>query len=299
MSTNPTRTAVTPVTVAGLGMMGSALASAFIGQGHPTTVWNRTPAKYAPLVDKGATGAATVVDAVTASPVVILCLSDYEAVRGVLEPVREHLAGRVVVNLTSGTPQEARETAAWAAEQGARYLDGAIMVIPPMVGSPEGLFFYGGDAETFKAHEQTLRVLGGATLHLSEDHGLPSLYDVALLGMMWSALAGFLQAVALVSSEGIPAQEFLAFSGQWLDHAVSPMFPEMARQIDEGSYATDISSLNVNKDAIAHLVATGRAQGIGADVALPIQALIERRVAQGHGSDSLASLVELLRNPSA
>ncbi|MFJ9113464.1 NAD(P)-dependent oxidoreductase [Streptomyces sp. NPDC102283] len=299
MSTDPTGTTVTPVTVAGLGLMGSALAAAFTGQGHPTTVWNRTPAKCAPLVEQGATAAGTVADAVTASPVVILCLSDYEAVRGVLEPVREHLAGRVLVNLTSGTPQEARETAAWAAEQGARYLDGAIMAIPQLVGSPDGLFFYAGDAEAFTTHEQTLRVLGGNTLHLGADHGLPSLYDVALLGMMWSALGGYIQAVALVGSEGISAQDFLAFSGQWLDHVVSPMLPDLAREMDERAYGDDTSSLHVNKDAIAHLVETGRAQGVGTDMALPMQALIERRIAQGHGSDGLASLVELLRNPSS
>ena len=33
----------TPVTVIGLGAMGSALASALVRAGHPTTVWNRTP----------------------------------------------------------------------------------------------------------------------------------------------------------------------------------------------------------------------------------------------------------------
>lgn len=46
--------APTPVTVVGLGSMGRALAGAFAGAGHPTTVWNRTPAKAAPLVAKGA-----------------------------------------------------------------------------------------------------------------------------------------------------------------------------------------------------------------------------------------------------
>lgn len=33
----------TPVTVVGLGSMGSALAEAFIDAGHPTTVWNTDP----------------------------------------------------------------------------------------------------------------------------------------------------------------------------------------------------------------------------------------------------------------
>jgi 3-hydroxyisobutyrate dehydrogenase-like beta-hydroxyacid dehydrogenase len=39
MSSAPTRT-----TVLGLGVMGSALAGVLIDAGHPTTVWNRSPA---------------------------------------------------------------------------------------------------------------------------------------------------------------------------------------------------------------------------------------------------------------
>ncbi|MER6985206.1 NAD(P)-binding domain-containing protein, partial [Streptomyces carpinensis] len=41
--TNPTHP--TPVSVLGLGPMGTALASAFLAAGHPLTVWNRTPGR--------------------------------------------------------------------------------------------------------------------------------------------------------------------------------------------------------------------------------------------------------------
>ena len=37
--------AQSPVTVLGLGLMGTALATALIKAGHPTSVWNRTTAK--------------------------------------------------------------------------------------------------------------------------------------------------------------------------------------------------------------------------------------------------------------
>lgn len=38
------------VTVLGLGLMGRALAGAFLRDGHPTTVWNRTEEKAGDLV---------------------------------------------------------------------------------------------------------------------------------------------------------------------------------------------------------------------------------------------------------
>jgi hypothetical protein len=37
--------------------------------------------------------------------------------------------------------------------------------------------------------------------------------------------------------------------------------------------------------------------GIDADVMLPIQVLMDRRVAEGHGAESLASVIEVLRRP--
>jgi hypothetical protein len=62
---------------------------------------------------------------------------------------------------------------------------------------------------------------------------------------------------------------------------------------------TEVSTLAINAAAIAHLVDAGRAQGIRVDMPGPIKALIDRRVADGNGSRSLASLVELIRQPSS
>ncbi|MFD0493920.1 NAD(P)-binding domain-containing protein [Streptomyces rhizosphaericus] len=83
-----------PVTVLGLGDMGTALARALLRAGHRTTVWNRTAAKAEALAAEGALTAATVGEAVAASPLVVVCLLDYDSVRQVLAP--------------SGTPCPAR-----------------------------------------------------------------------------------------------------------------------------------------------------------------------------------------------
>src|SRR5688572_27959714 len=98
----------TPVTVLGLGLMGGALAGAFLRAGHPTTVWNRTTVKADDLVARGATLAESPAAAIAAAPLVVVCVSDYDAVVDVLEGP---LDGRVVVNLTSGRPSRARALA--------------------------------------------------------------------------------------------------------------------------------------------------------------------------------------------
>lgn len=58
---------MTSVTVLGLGPMGQALAAALLDAGHHTTVWNRTEAKAAQLLSRGARWAPNPARAVTAS----------------------------------------------------------------------------------------------------------------------------------------------------------------------------------------------------------------------------------------
>ena len=56
-----------------------------------------------------------------------------------------------------------------------------------------------------------------------------------------------------------------------------------------------MSTLSVNQAAIAHLIDASRERGLNADMMLAIQGLIDQRVADGHGSESLASLIEAIR----
>ncbi|MBT2492295.1 NAD(P)-dependent oxidoreductase [Streptomyces sp. ISL-96] len=282
------------VTVLGLGQMGTALAGAFLAAGHPTTVWNRTPAKAEPLVARGAVRAAAPGDAVAAAGVVVVCVLDYDAVRELLEPVAESLAGRTVVNLSTGSPEQARQTAAWAAGHGFGYLDGAIMTTPPGVGSPESMFFYSGSSAAFAAHRDTLAALGDP-IDLGDDPGVASLYDLALLDMMWATLSGWLHATALVGADGVAATAFTPVAIRGLSGAVAGFMGTYAEQVDAGHYPGDDATLDVHRAAIGHLVHAGRDRGIDGRLPELSQALIERAVAGGNGQDSYARLVELFR----
>src|ERR1700754_2892791 len=105
-----------PVTVIGLGPMGRATAAALIRAGHPVTVWTRPPGRADALVAAGATLAGTPGAAVGAAELVLLSLTDYRAMYDILGPVAANsaLAGKVLVNLSSDTPDESRKAAAWA-----------------------------------------------------------------------------------------------------------------------------------------------------------------------------------------
>ncbi|MCT2589081.1 NAD(P)-binding domain-containing protein [Streptomyces sp. N2-109] len=286
----------TPVTLIGLGSMGSALAEAFTEAGHPTTVWNRTAEKAAPLVAGGAVHAEAVEDAIAASPLIIACLSTYEATREALAPGAAGLAGRSLITVNSGTPSGAREMAAWADGHGARFLDGAVKNVPQAVGKPDTLLYYSGDKAVFDEHETTLRVLGGDTVHLGEDADLAALYESAVGGTLLPALLGFFQGSALVTSRGLPASSLVRYSVKWLE-MIASILPHLAEEIDSGDYTRGASSVGLFHDAIPYEAELAEEADIDIAWHQPQHELLRRAVAEGHREHSISALVEVLWKP--
>ncbi|GAB2855075.1 NAD(P)-binding domain-containing protein [Actinocorallia aurea] len=280
-----------PVAVLGLGLMGSALAGVFLRGGHPTTVWNRSPEKAEPLVALGARRAATAAEAFSTGGLAVVCLSDNDAVLRTCGRAGRALAGRTLVNLTSGTSREARDLAAWAAGQGAEYLDGKLLATPDTIGAPDTAVLYGGRREVFDAHRAALLAIGGVPTLLGDDPGLPALYDVALLDILWSSLNGFLHAAVLVATEDVKAGEFAPFA-DLLFTGLPAFVSRCARQIDEGAYEAEDSTLETHLPATGHLIAECLARGVDAEPARRLRAVIEKAVAQGRGKDGYASVVE-------
>lgn len=285
------------VTVVGLGPMGAALAGAFVAAGHRTTVWNRTPGKADALAEKGAVTAATAAEAVAASPVTVVSLATYEAVDEVLRPLADALAGRTLVNLTSGPPVCARATAAWAESAGADYLDGVVLTTPSGIGSRAFLQLYSGPQAVFEGHRETLAALGDP-VYVGADTALPSVYDTALLCQMWSTLTGWLHSVALIGADGpggnVTATRYTEVANRWMD-TVRFFMSTYAPQIDSGQYPSGDFPLDLHRMTIEVLVHASELRGAGSGLPELFKALTQQAISAGHGSDSYARLVEFVR----
>ncbi|MFW5418208.1 NAD(P)-dependent oxidoreductase [Nocardiopsis sp. CNT-189] len=277
------------VSVIGLGQMGTRIAQALLAAGHAVAVWNRSGGKAEALAAQGAVRAESVEAALSASPLAVVVLPDYATVREVLGPVAEHLRGRVLVNLTSGTPEEAAQAAEWAARHGAGYLDGAAMSGTRLVGRPEALFVFSGARDAFAEHRAVLASLGGA-VHLGADPALAPVYDTALFGLAWGALAGFYHSVALAGAAGVGPAAFAAVATEHMPFVTSLM-AEHARQLEDGRFPDDDGTVDVHLAAVGHLVQTSRAQGVGTDVPDLFAALLGRAAAAGRGADGIASVI--------
>ncbi|MFF3289398.1 NAD(P)-dependent oxidoreductase [Streptomyces sp. NPDC003023] len=292
MSTHTGRSAVT---VLGLGPMGRSLAGAFLAAGLRTTVWNRTPGRDRDLVAQGAVGARTAEEAVAASPLTVVCVVNYDAADAVLrrEAVADALKGRTVVNLTADTPDRARDTAAWAAEHGVRYLDGAIMTPTTTIGTPAAVFIHSGPEDLYREHLPVLEALGGTHTHLGEAVGRAAAYDVALLDIFWTAMAGYAHALAVARAEGITARQLAPFA-MGIGAILPPIFEETAEDVDNGSFSGEGNPLTSAASSMAHIVHTAEAHGIDTSVMRAAEGQARRAIALGHGADGFVRIAELI-----
>lgn len=276
--------------------MGIALAEALLGNGHHLTVWNRTPEKADDLVARGARRARSATEAVAVSPTTIVCLDNYETLQRVFAPSDGSTAGGTVINLTSGTPNEARAASAWFADRGIDYLDGAVMVPPPAVGTPGAVLLYSGARDVFDRHAGALASLGEPR-YLGDDVGLAVLYNTALLEMMYATMNGWLHAAALLDSANVSAQEFSELALGWFMPAVVDYasLAEQAPELDAAEYPGALGTLAMNLNALEHIARTSEEQGVHTDQPRVMKQIAEQAVAAGYGTQNYLAVYELFK----
>ncbi|MFE4639271.1 NAD(P)-dependent oxidoreductase [Streptomyces sp. NPDC056773] len=289
--------AKTPLTLLGLGSMGTALARTWLAAGHPLTVWNRTPAKAAALAAEGAVVAASAAEAVAANGLIVVCLLDHASVGEALEGL--DLSGKDLVDLTTGTPADGRARAAWAQERGARFLDGGIMGTPSMIGAPAaGAYtFYSGSPELFEEHRSTLEVPAGARF-VGSDPGHAALHDVALLSAMTGLFAGISHAFALIEGEDISPKDLAPLLAEWLG-AMGFFAGAAAERLVSGDFTTGVeSNLAMQVTASATYLRTAAEQGVSPELISPYLDLMRERLAAdpaAHSGEDTTGAITLLR----
>ena len=277
------------VTVIGLGAMGSTMAGAFVAAGHSTTVWNRTPGKADGL---GAVEAATAARAVAASEVVVISQVDYAAMFDSLADA--DLSGRVLVNLSSDSPDRLRAASQWAGERGATLVTGGIMVPPQGIGRPGAYAFYAGPEETVTAHRATLEVLGRVD-HVGTDPGLAMLYYQAMLNVFWTTLISYFYSATLVGN----AEHLRPYVATMLTDlaADGPMgfLRIMTAALDSGTHEGGQNNLHMQAVGAEHVVQAFTEAGLDVTVPGAVASLFARADAAGYGADGLSVLVELVK----
>jgi 3-hydroxyisobutyrate dehydrogenase-like beta-hydroxyacid dehydrogenase len=284
------------VTIIGLGAMGSALARALVASGRRVTVWNRTPDKASSLIKEGAVLASSAALAVGASPVGIVCVSNYDVTRTILgtDEAATVLPGRLLIQLSGGGPQEARDSEVWAGERGVQYLDGAIMNFPEQIGTPNATILLSGAESAFRAGELFLKILAPNLLFLGEKVGLASALNFAVVSFFFGGIVGSLHGVRICEAEGLPVEEYGSLLGE-----IAPLLggdvKNLAQSIQAGEYENPQARLKTWAAGSVRIEQHARESQINSEFPAFASALCRKGIAAGYGMEGVASLIKILR----
>jgi len=288
------------VAVIGTGRMGSALATALFKKGFATTVWNRTAAKTEPLSRLGIQVAQSVRDAVSQADVVIVNLNNYVTTKNLLcEPAIESaLHRRILVQLSSGTPDEAREMEAWARPHGIEYLDGAIMNYPIDIGKPQGTVLYSGPEALFGRVKPVLLAFGDNAMFVGKEIGHASATDVAGLTFATATMVGFLLGYIVYEAENLPVGGFLQFVKSLMP-TMEAALADLCEKIRRKDYGNTQASLETWSVAPRELIGWCKKHGIDHSFADSQLSLMEKAMKIGKGQADFAYLYEVLKKSPA
>lgn len=284
------------VAIIGLGVMGAALARTQLEAGVSVHVWNRSPEKATPLAALGARSCGSAREAIESSRIVVVCLSTYDAWREVCvaEALDGSLAGRVVVQLTTGSREEARTDLARTQASGAIGLDGVILAFPRQIGTEQGMILLAGDEAAWDDAASVLGAFGAEIHYLGEDVALPCILDAAILASVLGTLVGTLNGAALAEAGGVSLATFAQLLGG-AGHLQTEEMGRIATALAEDRTRETEAALGTWGKIPRHMLEIGAELGVDTGYARWLQSCFERAEAAGLEEHDLSAMIGLLR----
>ena len=302
MTTNGTETDQPAVSVLGLGLMGSAIAKAFLAKGHKVSVWNRSANKAQALVKLGALESSSAADCVRASDLIITVFTGYQAFCAVMGAIDVSVCqGRNVIDFGTGSPSQVRESTVVAQQRGFKaYIHGAMLAYPSHVGHTETVALYSGPSTAFTAAETALTALGKPVYLDDEDPTRAAVEEVIIDTTFYTMCAGFIQSIALMKRAGFWSP---GAAEKLTRDVITPVLSmshdtllAIARQIDKGDYQAGEDGCRL-ENHVASVRNFMRTFGEMKTSTLGLEALVEamdKRIAEGGSEEELSGLVEVL-----
>ena len=286
---------------AGIGLMGLPMCRRLLAAGYPLTVWNRNPAKCAPLVAAGARQVASPSELCEHADVVMLCLADTAVVRevvfgpaGVAEGAK---GGQLLVDFSSLEPTATREMAAQLLSQtGMAWLDSPVS--GGVVGAEAGslAIMVGGEAADLERVRSVLLNLGQRVTHMG---GVGAGQVTKACNQMIVACNALViaEVVALAEQAGVDARLIAeALAGGFADSKpLQILGPQMAESRFE-PVKWHVRTLLTDLDTA---VKFSREQGSATPISGLAAQLMRLHGAQGFLAKDPATLVQMYRAPES
>ena len=268
------------VSCIGLGALGAPMARNLLEAGWRVTVFNRSPEPANALAAAGAQRAMTAAEAAAASPLVLLCLSDDQAVDEVLELAKAGLRpGALVIDCSTISPSTSQRLAQELKSRGVGYVDA------PVTGGTEGAragtlrVLIGADVASLERARPLLEVIGGSLHHfgpVGAGQQAKAVNQVLVAG----SYAAVAEALALADRLGLPPEPLVdalkgGAAGSWA-------LENRSQQMINDSYPLGFKLALHRKDLGIALSAAAEAQ-LGLPICEQVAAIEDALIDQGCG----------------
>jgi len=286
------------MTVIGTGVIGSAVVRACADSGLEVSVWNRTPERSERLAGRNVRVHQKPAAAIEDSPIVLLCLLNYEITHQVLDEAGADLSGRLVVQNASGVPDDVSPLRARVEAAGGRYLEAAILNYPDAIGTEDCFTVYGGAAEDFKELAGVTEALSGKQVRLGSDPGYAKAYHVVSSAFYYAFVNGFLECSAIAESLGVPLHDF-AESVPLYDPGFQNTIGVGLGLIARRDYSFEQAPLTSHLDVLNNLTGIAERAGIDQSYLGVMRERVLRAMDQGYRREHVAVLTEQFRSRRA
>jgi 3-hydroxyisobutyrate dehydrogenase len=200
----------------GLGKMGVPMSRRLLLVGYPVTVYNRTKGKEDAFKAQNITVSATPADLIRQTDVVVLMVSDDSATRDIFTGTNGLLtsgeSGKIIINMSTVSPDISKEMALLCREQGNHYLDAPVAGSLKQAETGTLVVMAGGEEAVFLQVKPILDELSKSAI-LVGGHGAGNSAKLAvntLLGIMSQGLA---EVVLFAKDNGIRTEDLLDIIG--------------------------------------------------------------------------------------
>ena len=283
------------VAVLGLGKMGEPIARRLLGAGHTLAVWNRTAERASALADAGARVLSTPREAWEAADVCVTMLIDDAALLevttgpdGLLAPGND---GRVLVDMSTVSPEASRQVAEAATEAGVAYLRAPVSGNPSVVEAGNLGIMVSGDEQVFHRVEGLLRDIGPNVFYVGGADEARVL-KLALNLMIAGNAQLIAEALVLGEAHGLDRARMLEVMGA--SAVGSPFVKYKTAALLQDDYSATFTGYAMAKDLAMALAAAHEANA-PMPVTATIQQLMEGCIGSGWGDLDLMTLLPRLR----
>lgn len=281
------------ITMIGLGAMGSAIAACLLEIGHDLTVWNRSRKKAIPLVEKGASLASTLQEAVDASPLIVVCIKGHRETLDCLAPL-SGLQGKTVCDLGTGDAADAERLVDFVRSAGADWMLGMINAYPSGIGGDETAILTVGSERAWNAHGDVIRALGGASQRVGGEASALAALFAGLFTVRQGFMFGMIFGALACKKAGIPMQVFVDQIPSSAMNVAQAYYQTFASTVPPGDYDAPQASLEVYVLAQRDALKTFESLGAPADFIRLIHDTTDAALADGLGGKQLTALVDYM-----